>query len=234
MTNTEVQKELTVSEEVNTNTTQPETQTTNSTNDVPKKSKSKKIIMFVAIGLIVGFIVLCGGAAGVFYYISLQQTKGLKKKENSRLTFYYPENYVADNAESGEFVFINQEKNKFGGNSSIRTMDSESLKGSDKIKDKDTCQKFAEGNLESSSNESDPLSPKADAVEYTEFAGIRTCVFGMSYDAKDFGKEGKVKLKVKIVIKDGDQDAVVASYDDNTSDEEKDRLNRSINLFAFK
>lgn len=203
-----------------------------------QKPKSRMKIVLIILGVLVLLCAVgCGAFFGVTYYIGLQQTKNLKKVENDRLVFYYPENYNSEKADSGEFVYSNPDKNKFGGNSSIRTMDDESLVGYDKIDGKDSCKKFAEGNLESQSiNEaqSDVTTPNAQDVVYTEFGKEKSCSFKMEYDAKDFGKDGKVIIRVKVIFNNSDKDAVVASYDDGTSSEEKDRLDRSVNLFGFK
>ena len=199
---------------------------------VTTNSKSRKKVIIIVLSAFVLLLILgCVAVFGFFYYIAQQQVKGLKKAENDRLTFYYPDNYNTENADSGEFVYSSPDKNKFGGNSSIRTMDDTSLEGYDKIKDKDSCKKFAEGTLTGDTNA--PVQP-ADEVVYSDNLGLKVCSFKVSYDAKDFGKNGTVILNVKVIVKGSDKDAAVASYDDSTSKEETDKLVRSLSLFGFK
>jgi hypothetical protein len=218
----QVQEKTVVTETTTTETLQP-----------VQKSGRKKTALLIVGGCALLLLLVCGGFFGVTYYLTQQQMKGLTKVESSTLTFFHPENYVKSENSPVDFYYLSPDKNKFEGNSSIMTMDKESLQDAEKITNLDTCKKFANGTL--TGEAADPKAPTPEDAVFTELVGVKSCAFKVSYNAEDFGnKSGTIILRAKILVKGDNKAAAVASYDDETKAEEKDRLDRAVGLFNFK
>ena len=201
----------------------------NNDESVVKRKPNLKFILGIII--LIFFVIL--SYIGLLYYQKTIIQRGLSKIENNGVVFFYPDTYSQIYDNSGSIVYVSQNKNKYGGLSSVRTLSEEVIKSSDQIKDKVSCGKWGEGVSKGNSGES-KLKIGVENVQYYEFFGTKHCSLKVNFETNELGIDGKIVLEMRLIIKDNTAKGVIVNYDDETSSNEVDKLRRSIENFDVK
>lgn len=201
-----------------------------STISAKPQKKSKKTLIIVLASFFLLSLCVCGLVLGGVFYLSYKEVEGLKRVENDTYIFYYPENYGDVTELQGELTSESQETNLNGGKNSIRTVKPSSLKGmAFWPKECETIADEIKNDLEAL-----PTVQVELTVVFTEFSGGHgesECTFGLSMPLE----QGTGYYEAKYISEAPDTKAAVTMfYDSETSDEEVDRLKRSLKQFKLK